>query len=193
MSTAKKEELIRIARTYYPPRDSAASVEQLPPESQLWEEAWDKAMEWKECDTLIQALQTAFPMNRVARFIQPRKVACIYCIVLVESRDPTGRRLLTRFVGAISVIAPLYLIYVTKESPDAAQPSPRPQVVFSPEGLEKTHADTLAQLIEQHLGYRPFPLQLADVPLPDIFVDFLHSEQPALLTALFANHLENLP
>jgi hypothetical protein len=193
MSIATKEELIRIAHTYYPPRDLAASAEQRPPESQLWEEAWDKAMEWKECDTLIQALETAFPTNRVARFIQPRKVACIYCMVLVESRDPAGRRLLTRIVGAISVLAPLYLIYVTKESLDAAQPSPRPRAIFSPEGPEKTYADILAQLIEQHLGYRPFPLHLADVPLRDIFVDFLHSDQPTLLTALFANHLEDLP
>jgi hypothetical protein len=193
MSTAKKEELIRIARTYYPPRGSSASGEQPPPESLFWEEAWDKAMEWKECDTLIQALQAAFPTHRVARFTQPRKVACIYCIVLVESRDPTGRRHLTRVVGAISVLAPLYLIYVTKESPDAAQPPLRPQVIFSLKGREKPYADTLAQLIEQYLGYRPFPLQLADVPLPDIVVDFLHTDPPTLLTALFANHLEDLP
>ncbi|HVG64391.1 MAG TPA: hypothetical protein VNA24_37865, partial [Hyalangium sp.] len=58
---------------------------------------------------------------------------------------------------------------------------------------DKVPADIFAQLIEQHLGYRPFPLQLADVPLPDISVDFLHSNQPTLLTALFANHLEDLP
>ncbi|HVG61933.1 MAG TPA: hypothetical protein VNA24_25445, partial [Hyalangium sp.] len=118
MSTPTKEELIRIARTYYLPRDLATSAKQPPPESQLWEEAWDKAMEWKECDTLIQALQAMFPTNRVARFIQPRKVACIYCILLVESHDPSGRRDLTRIVGAISVLAPLYLVYLTKEGVD---------------------------------------------------------------------------
>jgi hypothetical protein len=170
MSTAEKENLIQIAHTYYP-------------EGQPWEQAWDRAIEWKECDTLIQALQAVFPTDRAARFMQPRMAACVYCILLLESRDLDGRQLLTRIVGAISILAPLYLVYVTKESIDATQPLPPPRAIFSPEGPEKSHASILAQLIEQHLGYRPFPLELANVPLPDIHVDFLHSDQPTLLTA----------
>jgi hypothetical protein len=125
--------------------------------------------------------------------MQPRKAACVYCILLLEGRDLDGGRPLTRVVGAVSILAPLYLIYVTKESVGAAQSSPHPRAIFSPEGPEKSYADVLAQLIEQHLGYRPFPLELENVSLPDIHVDFLHSEQPTLLTALFANHLEDLP
>jgi hypothetical protein len=125
--------------------------------------------------------------------MQPRHSACLYCILLLEGRDPDGGRHLTRIVGALSVLAPLYLIYVTHESLGPSQSSAHPQVTFSPEGPEKAAADMLARLIEQHLGYRPFPLDLAHVPLPEVQVDFLHSEEPTLLTALFSNHLEDLP
>jgi hypothetical protein len=193
MNTPGKEELLQIARAHYPRGDSTAPDDHRSPEHRAWEEAWDKAMKWKECDTLIEALQAAFPMARAARFVQPRKAACVYCILLLEKGDRTGGRHLTRIVGAVSILAPLYLIYVTRESIGSAQPSPRPLAIFSPEGPEKAPAEMLAHLIELHLGYRPFPLELAHVPIPDIHVDFLHSEQPTLLTALFANHLEDLP
>lgn len=190
MNRPRKEELIQIARTHYPPRSASALTE---PPSRAWDEAWDRALAWKECDTLIEALQAEFPMARAARFMQPRHSACIYCILLLESRSADGGRHLTRIVGALSVLAPLYLIYVTHESLGSSQPKAHPRATFAPDGPEKEPAAVLARLIEQHLGYRPFPLELAGVPLPDIEVDFLHSDEPTLLTALFSNHLEDLP
>ena len=189
MTRPMKEELLQIARTHYPPRSASAYTES---PSRAWDEAWDRALAWKECDTLIQALQAAFPMARAARFMQPRHSACIYCALLLENRDHNGGRHLTRIVGALSVLAPLYLIYVTHEHIGTPRP-PRARATFSPEGPEKAPAAQLAQLIEQYLGYRPFPLELADVPLPELQVDFLHSEEPTLLTVLFSNHLEDLP
>jgi hypothetical protein len=97
-------------------------------------------------------------------------------------------------VGAISVLAPLYLVYVTTEpAGPARRPAPPARLSFVPQDAERPYTDALSRLIEQHLGYRPFPLELADVPLPDIRVEFLHKEPPTLLTALFANYLENLP
>lgn len=65
---------------------------------------------------------------------------------------------------------------------------------FAPTGEARSAADTLARLIEQVFGYRPFPLELADVPLPDLRVESLH-EPPTLLGALFADRgtLANLP
>lgn len=193
MTSPGKEELIQLARTHYPPRSASVLTEPHSSEQQAWNEAWARAMDWKECDALIQALEASFPTARAARFMQPRHSACIYCILLLENRDTGGGRHRTRIVGALSVLAPLYLIYVTHESTGPSQPSAQPRVTFSPEGPEKAPATMLARLIEQHLGYRPFPLELADVALPDIQVDFLHSEEPTLLTALFSNHLEDLP
>ena len=70
----------------------------------------------------------------------------------------------------------------------------RPQLDFAPTGEAKSSADTLARLIEQVFGYRPFPLKLADVPLSDLRVESLY-EPATLLGALFAarDTLANLP
>ena len=51
----------------------------------------------------------------------------------------------------------------------------------------------LARLIEKHLNYRPFPLELADVPLKGLRVGYLNTKQPTLRAALFSDDLENLP
>lgn len=192
-----KEELIELARTYYPPRHSGGTAgspvdPQLAPQHQRWEAAWDRAMDWKECDALIHAVQDAFPGHRAGRFIQPRRVACIYCILVLKADSESGRPR-TRIVGAISVLAPLYLLYVTTEPLEPAKRPAHSRISFVPEGAQRPHARTLARLIEEHLGYRAFPLELSNVPLPDIRVDFLHEEQPTLLNALFANRLEDLP
>lgn len=91
------------------------------------------------------------------------------------------------------MLAPFYLVYVTKKQEGARRPS-HARLSFVPQDAEKPYTSTLSRLIEEHLvGYRAFPLELAEVPLSDIHVDFLHGEQPTLLTALFANHLESLP
>ncbi|MBZ4421595.1 hypothetical protein [Myxococcus sp. RHSTA-1-4] len=188
-------ELIQIARTFYPPTHSGGIAES--PAGllahQRWDAAWDRAMDWKECDALIEAVQAAFPSHFAGRFIQPRMVACLYCILVLESSGPGSGRIRTRIVGAISVLAPVYLVYVTTEPVEAARRPARARISFVPQDSERPYASKLARLIEQHLGYRAFPLELADVPLPDIRVDFLHKEQPTLLTALFANRLEDLP
>lgn len=180
MSPVTKEDLVRIAHSYYP-------------ESQQWEAAWNRALDWKECDALIQAIQAAFPTYRAGRFIQPRRVACLYSILVQEKPALQGSQVRTRIVGAISVLAPVYLVYVTKEPVGGVGSSARPLLSFTPDEEEKPYTGKLANLIERHLGYRPFPLEFADVPLPGVRIDFLHAAQPTLLAALFANRLESLP
>jgi hypothetical protein len=193
MSHGMKEELIQLLHACYPPRAEGPADRLRTPQGQRWEAAWDKAVDWPECDALIHAVQDAFTEHRAGRFIQPRMVACLYCVLVLEPSGPESAGIRTRIVGAISVLAPLYLVYVTREPMGSAWCPDRARLSFVPQGAEKPYADTLARLIEQHLGYRPFPLELADVPVPDIRVDFLHMEQPTLLTALFANRLEDLP
>lgn len=198
MSHSMKEELIELVRACYPSRQSIGwedpESHRLTPQGQRWESAWDRAMDWRECEALIHAVQEAFPSHRAGGFMQPRIVACLYCILVLEPFGPEHARTRTRIVGAISVLAPLYLVYVTTEpAGPVRRPSPPARLSFVPRDAERPYTDAMARLIEQHLGYRPFPLELADVPLPDIRVDFLHNEPPTLLTALFANHLESLP
>ncbi|WP_309889903.1 hypothetical protein [Archangium sp.] len=201
MSAFTREELIRLARSFYPtgyPIETDDDSEpvlayQRTPEYARWEAAWEAAMNWKECDTLIQEVMAAFPSHHVGRFSQPRMASCVYSIVSEEKPDLSGGQRVTRVVGALSVLAPVYLVYVMKELRDASGRSSRPRLSFTPSGEEKLSAHTLARLIERHLGYRPFPLEWADVPLPEVRVGYLHTKPATLLTALFSDDLENLP
>jgi hypothetical protein len=196
-----KEEFIRIARGFHPtgyPVETDDDSEPLlayqrTPEYARWEAAWDAATDWKECDTLIHEAITAFPAHHVGRFSQPRMTSCVYSIVSEEKPDPSGGQRVTRIVGALSVLAPVYLVYVIKELREASGRSSRTRLSFTPSDEEKPSAHTLARLIERHLCYRPFPLELSDVPLPDVRVGYVHTKPPTLLAALFSDDLENLP
>lgn len=97
-------------------------------------------------------------------------------------------------VGAVCILAPLYLVYMTTTLVGPDKTSTQPRLTFEPSGEAKAYADTLARHIEQLFGYRPFPLELADIPLPDLRVESLY-EPPTLLGALFASRdtLANLP
>jgi hypothetical protein len=54
-------------------------------------------------------------------------------------------------------------------------------------------AAALSVLVERTLGYQPFPLRFADVPVPGIRVDHVSMERaPTLLDAFFDSHLEAL-
>ncbi|AKI98956.1 Hypothetical protein AA314_00583 [Archangium gephyra] len=94
----------------------------------------------------------------------------------------------------MSILAPLYLVYVTTQRVGSDDTATRPQLEFTPTGEAKSFADTVARLIEQVFGYRPFPMELADIPLPDLRVESLH-ESATLLGALFADRgtLAHLP
>ncbi len=116
------------------------------------------------------------------------------CCVYLRHPLPEGGQVLTQVVGAVSILAPLYLVYVTTQTVRPDKTATRPLLDFAPTGEAKAPADTLARLIEQVFGYRPFPLELADLPLPDLRVESLN-EAPTLLGALFAarDSLANLP
>ncbi len=203
MNDPRTAELIRVARHYYPagyPLWEDDDEEPEPahwrtPEFQRWrtlrQRTWD---DWKAWDELLQRLRAAFPGLDVSDVTHPSADACSRCCVYLEQPLPEGGRALTRVVGAVSILAPLYLVYVTPETRRPGDTADWPPPDFSPTGEAKSAADTLARLIEQVFGYRPFPLELADVPLPDLRIDSLH-EPATLLGALFADRgtLSNLP
>ncbi|WP_225410150.1 hypothetical protein [Stigmatella hybrida] len=100
---------------------------------------------------------------------------------------------MTRVAAAVSVLMPSYLVYSTTQTLWNRRSATLPQLFIEPLSGARQPASTLASLLEQVLGYKPFPLQLAEVPLPGIRVPYLFKAQPTLLTALFSDHLENLP
>jgi hypothetical protein len=195
-------EFIRIARHHYPAGfplweddlDEPVPAYQRTAEYQRWRAAWEEAQQWTQWDGLMEELHAAFPGFSVSDVTYPFADANLRCCVYPREPVRDGERALTRVAGAVSVLAPVYLVYVTTRtlrSDGTATPS---RLTFEPTGEARLHADTLARHIERVLGYRPFPMELADVPLPGLRVDFLH-EPPTLLGALFdaRDQLDNLP
>ncbi|PTL79614.1 hypothetical protein [Vitiosangium sp. GDMCC 1.1324] len=204
MNELTQEALVRIAHHYYPvgfpPEednyDESPLAFQRTPEHQRWRDAWRKALDdWKEWADFLASLQSVFPGHDVWDVTQPWMAACVRCCVYLETSLPDGCRVVTRVVGAVSILAPLYLVYVTTETLRAGETPARPQLTYESTGEARDCADTLAQYIEKMLGYRPFPLMLADVPLPDLRVGHLNleSNRPTLLNALLGESLGNLP
>ncbi|WP_143101260.1 hypothetical protein [Stigmatella aurantiaca] len=177
-------------------------VYQRTPEHQRWRACWEKALAWNEWRTLLKELPRAFPGDGVGAGTQPFASACLRCFVYRKEVQPRGEIFITRIAAAVSVLAPLYVVYGTaqkygeeggSEEQRRYRPS-RPALSFEFPGALKAEADALSRLVEQSLGCRPFPLALAQVPLPGIRVGFFNGEQaPTLLDALFSDDLENLP
>jgi hypothetical protein len=226
MSELTQEALVQIAHQHYPTgfpveKDDYSQpllAHQRTPEHQRWRMAWERALAWEEWRTLIRELPLSFSSYAVGVGTQPFGSACLRCFVYRKESLPGEETFVTRIAAAVSVLAPLYTIYVTTQvwhatstsyaRPSAAEGegeaeeseahrlyrSSRPQLAFEFPSTVKAEADRLARLVERVLGCRPFPLALAQVPMPDIRVGFFTGERPpTLLDALFSDNLENLP
>ncbi|MBN1205899.1 MAG: hypothetical protein JXB05_13365 [Myxococcaceae bacterium] len=226
MNDLTRASLVGIARHFYPAgfpveeEDLSAPTpaHQRTPEHERFMAAWEKALAWPEWKTLMKELPRAFPGLGVGGGTQPFVSACMRCFVYRAEPMPGGERFATRIAAAVSVLAPLYVVYVTTQlwrptyttygKPRGIHPSgdatddessrlyhfSPPQLTFEPPSAVKPEADTLARLLEEVLGYRRFPLALAGEPLPDLRVGFLNGEgPPTLLDALFSDNLAHLP
>lgn len=195
-------EFIRIARHHYPAGfpaweddlDEPVPAYQRTPEYQRWRAAWEEAQQWARWEGLMEELHAAFPGFGVSDVTYPFADANLRCCVYPREPERKGEQVITRVAGAVSVLAPVYLVYVTTRTHRADGTATPSLLTFEPTGEAQAHADTLARHIERVLGYQPFPLELADVPLPGLRVDFLY-EPPTLLGALFEarDQLSNLP
>ncbi|REG30866.1 hypothetical protein ATI61_106336 [Archangium gephyra] len=206
MSDPRTAELIRIARHYYPAgypvwEDDDGDDHETEPayrrtsEYQRWLTLRKQTCDgWKEWEEFLRRLRAVFSGHPVSDVTYPFADACSRCCVYLKTPLPDGGRVVTRVVGAVSILAPLYLVYVTTQRVGSDDTATRPQLEFTPTGEAKSFADTVARLIEQVFGYRPFPMELADIPLPDLRVESLH-ESATLLGALFADRgtLAHLP
>ena len=194
MNAFTRAELIRIAHQHYPPGSTVfIDIDRSTPEFQRWSEAWDKALAWERWDSLLGELMAAFPGRPVGDVTQPGMSACLRCCVYLERPLPGEGRVLTRLAGAVSVLAPLYLVYATVQHIRADDTRTRPQLFLQPPDELRPHAELLVQHLERALGYQPFPLELANEPVPGRCVYFLNGGEPSLLDALLDNDLGNLP
>lgn len=202
MSEFTRDVLTRIAHQYYPSgfpveKDDYSQpllAHQRTPEHDQWRAAWRKALVWEQWDHLLNALEDTFPSEDPSDATQPWHSACRRCCIYITGPLSEGRQTLTRVAAAASILAPLYVTYVTTRIlKPGVRPSP-PQMTFEPPREVAPQAALLSQIVERELGYRPFPLEFGGVTLSDLRVGFRNSMQPTtLLEALFSDHLENLP
>ncbi|HYO73054.1 MAG TPA: hypothetical protein VEU33_44030 [Archangium sp.] len=204
MNDPKAAELIRIARRFYPTGfpsweddlDEPVLAYQRTPEHQRWEAAWEEALRWTHWASLMNDLRAAFPDSKMGSLTPAYHAACRFCCLYLEQSLPDGSQRVTRVAGAVSILAPLYLVYTTTQLLRSDETSTRPQLSFDvePNRWTRPYEEKMAHHIERVFGYQPFPLAMADVPLPDLRVSDVHG-QPTLLSALLAdrNGLANLP
>ncbi len=75
---------------------------------------------------MFQGLRPLFPGQEVATLTQPYHASCFVCALRLRmpvTEGPEGQRIL-RVAGAVSLLAPVYLVYGTIEVPQA-QPDER--------------------------------------------------------------------
>jgi hypothetical protein len=205
MSDLTAEELLRSVHHAYQP--------------ERWQEAWRHALETEPWEPLRHALEAEFPGYELGTHTPAHHASCYTCIVYLP-RSPSAR---IRVAGAVSLLAPVYLVYGTVEHIGATRAErdqqleraveelrdagpwesrfarfqqalpPRPQLHLPPTAEMQPTATLMAGLIERNLGHRPFPLALATLPVPGIRVPYLDAGEPTLLSALFTRDLTSLP
>lgn len=230
MSDLTQEALIRIAEHYYPrgfppDEDDLRLPEQTferTPEYARWLGLWGQppVVElWRELKSRWRA---DFPHHEFLDFTRPRGTACYLGLVYFREPLPDGSTRVTRLVGTVSLLAPLYLVYVTTQTVWPGRRFSPPELInLQPERITvelgdgpphtlpkeeaattastdplaavRPYANKLAHLFEQVWGARPFPLAFAEVPLSHLRIFHLNQEQPRLLNAFFFEQLENLP
>ncbi|MFL5348588.1 MAG: hypothetical protein ACJ8AT_27650 [Hyalangium sp.] len=162
----------------------------------------------------MEQLRVTFPEHSIGGGTQPFVSACLRCQIYQVAPQPDGDQLVTRVAAAVSVLAPLYVVYVTTQrwhpqcgSESASKPTDpgafrlrratRPQLTFEPPSDIKPDADALAGLVERILRCRPFPLRLAQLPVTGLRIgqlNWLSSDPPpTLLDVFFSDDLANLP
>ncbi|MBZ4417415.1 hypothetical protein [Myxococcus sp. RHSTA-1-4] len=159
--------------------------------------AWERALDWKEWGLFVGQLRTAFPEHSVGGGTQPFVSACLRCQLFKTEPQPDGNRRVTRWAVAVSVLAPLYLVYVTTQLWLPNRRFSRPMLFLEPRSEDKPLADVLGREVERMTDCRPFPLELAKVPLEGLRIgqlNYLSSDPPpTLLDAFFTDDLANLP
>ncbi|WP_164018201.1 hypothetical protein [Pyxidicoccus trucidator] len=200
-----QDDLVRLAQQFYPtgfPPEEDDASESIPahhrtPEHERFIAAWKKALEWKEWGAFLEELRVVFPEYSIGGGTQPFVSACLRCQLLKVEPQPDGTRLVTRWAVAVSVLAPLYIVYVTTQTWYPTGRASRPSLTLEPRNGSKLQADLLERKAERMLNCRPFPLSLARVPLQGLRIGQLNylstDPAPTLLDAFFTDDLANLP
>jgi hypothetical protein len=206
MSTTTAEELVQLVRQHYPralSREDALDRDGLydrTPERQRWKEAWSKARQDQPWSELEHRLKEQFPGHTMGTYVPQYLAGGYSCFISVETPLPEGGHRLMRVGGAISVLAPLYLLFGTTEVVTLKRQEElkrasgggwtffqriQPQLALPPTPEMQPYAEAMARCIEGTLGYHPFPVELAQVAVPEIHVPHALYGEANLMNTLF--------
>ncbi len=209
MNDVTAEELLGIARRYYPSEEALPSESERTPEFQRWQETWARAVESRPWSMLLDALRTELPGRELSLYTPAYATSAYACIIGWRESRPDGEAgyRYVRVAGAVSLLAPVYLVYGTRQLVTSLSPEEQatrpwrqererrspPELALPPTEEMQSCADLLARCIERHLGCRRLPLEVARVQLSGLRIHYLHEGQPpTLLNAFFFDDLENL-
>jgi len=193
MKTPTRDELIQRVRLYYP-SGSVWNDEQhgRSPERLRLNALWNDILpvyhetEWAR---LIDELQRAVAPLMIGDATAPRDDGGFRCTVY--RRDPAAD-LTTIVVGCVSLIAPVYTIYVARVDINRTR---IPTLFFDPlpEDTRAT-AEIVASVIEKHFPYARLPYAMTSTPTPDLLLTVPSKDGKAtLLHTLFTDTPESLP
>jgi hypothetical protein len=206
MSTTPTEELVQLVRQHYPQAHSRedaldrGGLYDRTPEHQRWKEAWSKARKDQPWSALAHKLKEQIPGHPIDTYVPQYLAGGYSCFFSVQTPLPEGGHRLMRVGGAISVLAPLYLLFGTTEvvTPKLQEETKRasgggwtffqriqPQLALPPTTEMQPYAEAMARCIEGTLGYHPFPVELARVAVPGIHVAHVLYGEANLMNTLF--------
>jgi hypothetical protein len=185
------EQLISIARNYWPSRKDHDFRQELGPEMKRLYERWEQ--ELKKIDrwwAFLEELENELPGFTLGDATATPD-ACFRCVAYPEREGPLPT-LRWAVVGCISILAPVYTVYgVQFEYSEAARVLRAME--FDPLRPEiRGSAETIARRIESTLGASKLPREIADTPIP-LFVQWKEPPETTLFHALFTNQPESLP
>lgn len=192
--TPSTEELLAIARKYWPADEDSYLRGERSPEAARLEERWNEAMpRMREWRALVADLQQQLPGFSV-REVTTTSDACFRCAIYPpqEQRKPPLTQVA---VGCMSVLAPVCTVYGLQY-----EYRPRQLLRISNERLFfeqlptelREPAEALARQMEARFGVSALPPEVAATPVP-LFVDVQSPPRTTLFHALFSSHPLSVP
>jgi hypothetical protein len=186
-----REQLISIARNYWPASGGYYLRQEIGPEAkrlyELWKQELEKIERWW---AFLEELERELPEFAIGDATATPD-ACFRCVAY-----PAGNRPLPALrwvvVGCVSILAPVYTVYgVQFEYSDATRVFRA--VDFDPRQPEaRAPAEVIARKIEATFRFSALPREVAETPVP-LFVQWKKPPETTLFHALFTNDPGSLP
>lgn len=185
------EELMSVARTYWPSNKDYRLSQEPSPEMKRLYERW--AQELQKIDrwwAFLEQLERELP-GFVIGDATATPDACFRCVAYPggKSQQPALRWVV---VGCVSILAPVYTVYGVQFEYGETTRVPR-ALDFEPLGSElRAPVEVIAQNIETTFGCSALSREVLATPVP-LFVQWKEPPETTLFHALFTNEPESLP